>query len=288
MSFFNINFFNIGNTFQLLQQVPTPSTYSNIKLFGGATFDDLWGVKKILAQAEINALDFYSEPEWNVSTFLLAKFNNNLQGGNIISLPAPITNWLLLRKAQSEAKFTQLADLDDTVDTYVDYTARSMEDYTYQWIPVADDLIGEPLQADVASTDFTTVNLIDPLTGDAYSFCLDMQLSEIATQEDFTINQTKGKFDTTLRGNRRTKVGTIGVIASSNDSTNLTAIEQDRLFLEQLENFVLSDNVKLLKYPKGFVYKVQTHNWSMSKKDGTQDGKTVYKIAFEWIEVGDL
>lgn len=288
MSFFNINFFNVGNIFQLLDSVPPTSIYSNIKLFGGGIFDTLHGESYIYDQTKIDSLDFYSNPEWTAPTFLLMLFDNNLQGGNIISLPAPITNWLLLRKAQSEAKFTQLSNLDADVDIYVDYTARSMEDYTYQWIPVADDLIGEPLQSDEVSTDFTTVNLIDPLTGDAYSFCLDMQLSEIAIQEDFTINQTKGKFDTTLRGNRRVKVGTIGVIASSNDSTNLTAIEQDRLFLEQLENFVLSDNVKLLKYPKGFVYKVQTHNWSMSKKDGTQDGKTIYKIAFEWIEVGDL
>lgn len=288
MPIFNIGYFNAGNTFQLLNQVPTPSTYSNIKLFGASIVDDLWGVSRIMTQSEINNLDLYTEPQWGIDTIILANFDNNLQAGNIISLPTPIDKWLLLRKGQNDAKFTKIAELEANVSEYVDRLAVSKEMYQYELIPMAGDLLGEPLLSDPTPTDFTKVVLLNPDETEGYSFCLDLSVSDISVEEDLVVNDTKGKFQTILKGNKEVNSGTISFIATSNSDT-YNELKQDVAFLDGLKDFILNGEDKILKFTSGFSYRVSTSDFSKSEKQGNDaKGNKVFAISFSWREVGEL
>lgn len=284
---FNINYFDT-NAFQSLIPLPTPSVYSGIKLFGSGTFDDVWVENYVRSYSEILALDFFSEPIWDVRTLFLAHFNNNLQGGNIINLPNPIDSWTILRRGKNDAKFTKIAEVSANVDTYVDRFARSNEEYVYQLIPVAGGFLGEPLLADAVGTDFTRVTLIDPVDNIGYEFCYDMSMSEISTEEDLIVSDTKGKFQTFLKGNKEVSVGTLSVIATSNSITT-AEINQDLEFLNELRAFILNGKSKIIKFPKGMMYRVYTSDFSMARKDGVDaHGNQIYRIGFEWREVGEV
>jgi hypothetical protein len=284
---FNINHFDT-NAFQSLIPLPVATTYSNIKLFNTGTFDDVWVENYVRSYAEILALDFFSQPIWTVRTLFLAHFNNNLQGGNIISLPNPIDKWIILRRGKNDAKFTKIAEVDANVDTYVDRFARSKEEYVYQLIAMAGDSLSEPLVADAVETNFTKVTLIDPVDNIGYEFCYDMSMSEIGVEEDLIISDTKGKFQTFLKGNKEVSVGSISMIATS-DSITSDEINQDLEFLNGLKAFILNGKSKIIKFPKGMMYRVYTSDFSMTRKDGVDSyGNQIYRVGFEWREVGEV
>jgi len=288
MSIFNISYFNSQNQFTQISEVPTPSTYQKVRIHGSGYFDDLHGISRVMTQSEISSLDFAESPTWDGETFLLAKFNGNLQAGNITSLPTPITSWLVLRKSKFDSKFSKISEIGVSEKVYIDRLAKSNDNYTYQFIPKATDLLGEPIESDALDTDFNKVILLDPDTEVGYSLCLDMSLSEISTVEDVSINDTRGKYPTMLKGNRNYRVGTVGVLANSNSITE-PELTQDIEFLRNLEDFINNGEEKIIKFPKGFTYRVITNNFAKMKKQSlTSQGETIYRISFAYTEIGDL
>ena len=285
---FNLSNFNSGNILTQLNQVPTPSTYSKISIFGSATVDDLHGVSRIYTQTEINNLDLYTEPTWGLDTFILAKFNNNLQAGNIVSLPSPITKWIVLRKGKNDAKFTKLAEIEANDTTYIDRLAKSKEEYTYQLIPVAGDLLGTPLQTVPIDTSFKKIVLLDPDTEEGYSFCLDLRMSDIQIDEDVSYKDTRGKYQTELRGNKKVNNGSIGFLAKSS-AVDSTELEQDLAYLQAFEDFINNGQPKILKIDNGYIYKVATSNFGKQRRNSVNNnGETLFNLTFNWREIGEV
>ena len=288
MSFFNISFFNASTFLTRLYEVPTPSAYSNIKVFGECTVGTVYGERRILTDTQISNYNPKVEQTWGTHTYINAKFDNNLQAGNIVSLPASIDGWIVQRKSSTESKFTTLANVSASTIAYVDKLVKSKTTYIYQLIPKAGSFLGAPLQSDPTTTDFKKVILMNPLTEEGYSFCLEIQFDALTTNEDVVTSDTKGKYPTVLKGNRRYKTSSIGVIAVS-DADTANGIQQDEAFINQLESFIFSDVEKIIKYPKGLTYRVQTNNFVATKLEGLDNqGNTVYSLAFEWTEIGDL
>jgi hypothetical protein len=284
---FNINYFNSNNVLQSLSPLPTPTSYNKISLFGGAKFDDLWGENYIRTVAQINQLDLYAQPQWTVNTICLAHFNSNLQGGNIISLPSSIDGWIIQRRANGDAKFTTIATVGASVDTYEDRLVSSKETYIYQLIPKTGTVLGSPLESDPVSTDFRSVIVLNPITQEGYNFCLNTVANAITINEDVTQSDTKGKYQTILKGNRRFKSGSISTIAKSNSTVD--GINQDIKFLDQLEDFIQSSDEKIIKFPKGFTIRAVTFNMNYTQLDGVdQNGNTLWAVSFDFVECGEV
>lgn len=288
MSFFNVNYFNGNSFFTRMYNIPVPSSYSNIKLFGGGVFGTLYGERRIYSDSDIANINSKVEQDWLVSTYINAKFNGDLQAGNLTSLPSPIDAWIIQRRATGEAKFTTIAEVGASVDMYEDRLVKSKQTYTYQILPRAGTVLGAPLEADPVTTNFDSVVLLDPLTNEGYSFCLNLQLDSVTVNDDVVSSNTKGKYNTILKGQRRFKSGSIGVIAVSTIEIG-GALDQDILFLEQLEDFIVNNDEKILKLPNGMTYRVITSSMTYTKLDGVDvNGNTVFSIAFGWTEVGEL
>ena len=285
---FNLSVFNFGNVFNQLNEIPTPSTYSNIKLWGDFNFTNLHGQSRILTQTEIDSVPFDEYSDFDIDTFILAKFNNNLQAGNIVSLPSPITKWIVLRKGKNDAKFTKLAEIEANDTTYIDRLAKSQNQYIYQLIPVADDLLGTPLQTVPIDTSFKKIILLDPDTEEGYSFCLDLRMSDIQIDEDVTYKDTRGKYQTELRGNKKVNNGSIGFLAKSS-AVDSIELEQDLAYLQAFEDFINNGQPKILKIDNGYIYKVATSNFGKQRRNSVNNnGETLFNLAFNWREIGEV
>ena len=288
MSFFNISYFNAGLGFLRLYETPSPSSYSNIKLFGAGKFGTLYGERRIYSSSDISSINPKVEQDWLTDTYINAKFDNNLQAGNYTSLASPIDGWIIQRKATTDAKFTTIAEVGAMVDTYEDNLVSSKQTYIYQLIPKAGTVLGAPLESDPVSTNFRTVILLDPLTQEGYSFCLNLQIDGITVNEDITTSDTKGKYQTVVKGNRRFKSGSIGIIASSSVDIN-GGIDQNVAFLNQLEDFIQNSNEKIIKFPNGFTFRVSTGGFNYTKLDGVDaNGNMLWAVSYDWAESGDL
>lgn len=288
MAIFNLSNFNFNNVFQAIPQTPIAGIYTNIKLFGNAIFDDLEGTHEIMTQQQIDDLSFTEIREYGVLTFLLAQFNNNLQGGNVTSLPAPIDGWIVLRKEINDAKFTKVDELEAIDLEYIDRLANSNSQYVFQFIPKTGDFLGQPMESNEVLTQFNKIILLDDKSENGYSFCLDLRLSETNIEQDITFNDVRSKFQTALIGEKEVHVGSMGFIANSNSVTELE-FEQDFQYMKQFEAFLLNGEEKILKFTNGYMYRVITSNVSLTKKNGNINGNSsVWIINFEWREINEI
>jgi hypothetical protein len=288
LAIFNLSNFNFNNVFQAIPQTPIAGIYTNIKLFGNAIFDDLEGTHEIMTQQQIDDLSFTEIREYGVLTFLLAQFNNNLQGGNVTSLPAPIDGWIVLRKEINDAKFTKVDELEAIDLEYIDRLANSNSQYVFQFIPKTGDFLGQPMESNEVLTQFNKIILLDDKSENGYSFCLDLRLSETNIEQDITFNDVRSKFQTALIGEKEVHVGSMGFIANSNSVTELE-FEQDFQYMKQFEAFLLNGEEKILKFTNGYMYRVITSNVSLTKKNGNINGNSsVWIINFEWREINEI
>ena len=74
-------------------------SYNKATLYGKSLVDYIWVKNKVDTQEEINStLSLTYEPEWDSNTFLLANFNNTLNGGNIASVGDRILYWQIYKR----------------------------------------------------------------------------------------------------------------------------------------------------------------------------------------------
>ena len=79
-------------------------SYNKATLYGDALVDYIWIRNKVDTQNEIDAtLSYTYDPEWDANTFLLAPFNNTLNGGNVTSVGDKILYWQVYRKKKDDA-----------------------------------------------------------------------------------------------------------------------------------------------------------------------------------------
>ena len=119
MSFLGYNSFLGYSTLQTVSPFVTTSTYTGLKVFGDCIIDNIHMVNYTMTEDEINAIDSNQTPTWiGGKTIFLATFDSeNLDGGNVKGLVSPITEWVVLRKKVSDSKYTELARLDDLVES---------------------------------------------------------------------------------------------------------------------------------------------------------------------------
>lgn len=291
MAIFNLSNFNFGNAFIRVLENIVPSSYEGIKIYGSGNFARIYGVNYIYTQAEIDELDGnqpFPDREWTVDTFIWAQFLNNLQAGNITSLPAPLDGWKVQRQGKNESKFATLGELGSEETEFVDRLAKSKESYIYRVIPKTGDVLGSPLDSDIIDTSFKKIVLLDPDTQEGYSFCLDLRMSDIQIDEDVTYKDTRGKYQTELRGNKKVNNGSIGFLAKSS-AVDSTELEQDLAYLQAFEDFINNGQPKILKIDNGYIYKVATSNFGKQRRNSVNNnGETLFNLAFNWREIGEV
>ena len=263
-----------------------PVTYSNIKIYGTSTIDDIHLLNYKMSQSEIDNLDFYVEPFWNEHTLMLAKFNNNLNSGNITYLPALIDKWIVFRREINESKFTKIDEINDgKAKEYTDFTSYSNGLFIYNIIPNSGDYLGIPLETDVIDNKLESWFLISNDGNKIYNMCLNFKSTQIQNNESISQNETFGKYDITSKSNRDFNSSHIQFIPSQSNNNN--EIVQPVSYINDFESFIKNTEIKLLKSPKGEIWKVITHGFNKSLFSDSDYNQT-YIVDFDWIEVENV
>jgi len=272
------------STFFQKPPLPTPSIYDRITFYGDIIIDNVWIRDRILSDAEIDAMNYKIDPTWTSDTIFLALFENgNLNAGNLINLTSPILSWDIYRRTVEDNILTYLDSVDVSIKTYVDYTTQAYKTYIYEIFPITATEIGSALQTDPLYTNYYGYYLIDPDTGTAYKFDLNLSSSDFQYEEDVTEYKTYTKYPAVSRGKLNYLKHSITVLAGTiqcPDGTFLQPID----YLNTLEAFITDGKVKLYKTRKGGIYKVYTRNYKYKALD---DGITEQPmlVSFDVFEV---
>jgi len=263
-----------------------PVTYSNIKIYGASVIDDVHLLDYEMTSTQIAQLDFYVEPEWDDNTLLLAKFNDNLNGGNITYLPALIDKWIVSRREINESKFTKIDEIDvSNAKEYTDYEVYSNTSFIYNITPVAGDYMGTPLQTEPVPVKLESWFLLSLDASTIYNMCFNFKSTTMNLNESVTQNETFGKYDLLSKGNRSFDSSHIQFIPSQSNNNN--EIVQPVSYINDFESFIKNTEIKLLKSPKGEIWKVITYGFNKSLFSDSDYNQT-YIVDFDWIEVQDI
>lgn len=237
-----------------------------------------------------------SEESWNMHSIILGNFENTLESGSIVvSIPYPLTNYIIRRKEVGGSLNPILTTLDYDRDlvTYTDYTPRNNVNYIYTLSPYYSDgsdsgyiegrgltnnqEIGDKVSfwgytlSDVASTPTTQ-----------YLFDMEIESGEVNVVTDFKKYDNYTQFPTARFGNRRYKEGSLRTIPYTfNSGTDTYTI--DITLLDEIEAFINNKGTKLLRNPAGEAIYCITTNFSYKYNDKIPEQP--YTINFSWIQI---
>ena len=277
------------SVFEQAQSKPVARQYSKIKVYGNATIDKLHVRSTALDNTTLQNIILTDQSQWTPDTLLLARFENNLGGGNIVSLTESITNWQVNRTDTSSNVLKVLGTVDVSQTSYVDYTAQANKTYQYEVFGLSTNQISEGLLSSQILTNFYGHYIIgQDSNGTTYAYKLDLNasLGSVTNNEDFTEYPSYTKYNSYAKGQRNYLSGTISAIAGDIQS-NTGEILQTPDYIDTLRNRIQDISTKYLKTRKGEVYLVKTHNFSMQVLDNGI-GSQPYIVQFDFAQCADL
>lgn len=263
---------------ELSTAIPLKKAYNTI-LFEGECYLDDFQLKKVeLSDTEIEGIT--TARTWDINTLLLAKFEDNVEAGNLVNSGLPITKWVIRRKGDNESLSTLLAEVDYSLTntTYVDYTPSNNVEYTYTLYAKSGDTEGLGLEV-LSMADFFGWILTDN-NGTSYNFDMEVDSENIQTVQDMKVYDGYNEKSTVRFGNRNYKTGSLKTIPYTINGNDITI---DYNLLTEIETFINNKQAKTLKHSSGMTLNVVTHDFSVKYFDKIQSQP--YTINFKWMEV---
>lgn len=234
----------------------------------------------VLYESELDNVN--ERGRWNSLTKFLARFNGNLEAGNIALDEAEISGLKIKRKRTENDIYTDL-DLVDYVPnslmSYKDYFARSEIDYNYAVVPV--DVAGiEGVITPITTTpQFEGWWLIDPDYPEENNFQFFYNIDDmtITTDEDRSEISTFGKYPLVRYGQKRAKRGSL---------TGLLIPEGENVVKQykRLDYLTKQHKPLLLKDSKGRSCYVDV---SAPQEVVLQKPSGLSKVTINWVEVDE-
>lgn len=235
----------------------------------GMVISNVWGQEKVNIGGEwtnmtTEYLDSYNplSAVWTKYTYLLANFNNNLNGG-IIDGVGNITKWVLYRWDDKTRQAVLLGSFDAETKQYIDYTVLLNTKYRYLLYVYGDNGSSSALQTDIISVNYYGYFLIDVENDIVYKFDTNFSGGDLQQNTEHSSFKTNNKYQTYNVGDLQYLSGNISALvryANSDDYTNNTVG-----LLQNLRDFIKDgERVKILKTRKGEGWYVFTYDYSDS------------------------
>lgn len=223
-----------------------------------------------------------TRPEWSIHTYLLAKFENDLEGGNVSLGGLEITHWKIRRRKITNLNFIDLDIVPTAQDGnfyYIDRTPVTSVIYEYEVIPLSGDIEGEAFTTQI-ECNYQHWWITDG--EESYPLYANLEVSDITTNMPRHIYEGFDEFPIISYGTQRYQSGRITAwILDGNAETSKT-------YRENLIRFLNNKKPKHLKSPKGDVWIVDTHTVShkyhlnLYRGDKEDD---VCSVDFSWTEI---
>ena len=140
-----LSFHALGGDARLTSAIPPKVQFTDIKIHGECTIDNMHLRNLVISNDDIIAQDFY---DWDFNTVLIARFDGSLEAGNLTNSDMPITAWRIYRKKKGELIYKLLVELpfNPTLAAFTDVTARNNVEYDYEVRPVSEGTEGNGIQ----------------------------------------------------------------------------------------------------------------------------------------------
>lgn len=190
--------------------------------------------------------------EWVLSTSFQAKFQNNLEAGNVTNQGIPIQKILFRRRKLTDLTWENMTylDYDKEIQNY-DLEDRYIEnnvDMQYSVSPVTQNIIGNGVISNI-KTDFDSLFL----TSKDYNMnCgYNLELSDIEYVTDYTIIKTlSNKYANLTGGGSNYRKGSVTCVSISDDTieNQNTIISSENKLNNEVEEYLNNGKLKLLRY----------------------------------------
>ena len=271
--------------------------YNKATLYGDSMVDYIWVHNKVDSQSEINqTLGYTYEPKWDANTFLLALFNNTLNGGNVTSVGDKILYWQVYKRKRGEATLRFLARVPASQYAIYDFNAVNNAEYQYILFAETAEYISAPLQQDGYTVtswwNWSLAKLTKSETDDKIYYAdsknvwlFDTELQSNALQQnlDKATIENFTQFPKISTGKKNYLTGSISAFLSNPHNARYEdTIEQYNAFID----FIADENPKLLKDRKGNGWIVDTTSNQMQYNDVTAEQITT--VNFDFVQLDDL
>ena len=271
--------------------------YNKATLYGDSMVDYIWVHNKVDSQNEINqTLGYTYEPKWDANTFLLALFNNTLNGGNVTSVGDKILYWQVYKRKRGEATLRFLARVPASQYALYDFNAVNNAEYQYILFAETAEYISAPLQQDGYTVtswwNWSLTKLTKSETDDkiyyadsknVWLFDTEVQSSALQQNLDKATIENFTQFPKISTGKKNYLTGSISAFLSNPYNARYEdTIEQYNAFID----FIADENPKLLKDRKGNGWIVDTTSNQMQYNDVTAEQITT--VNFDFVQLDDL
>ena len=271
--------------------------YNKATLYGDSMVDYIWVRNKVDSQSEINqTLGYTYEPKWDANTFLLALFNNTLNGGNVTSVGDKILYWQVYKRKRGEATLRFLARVPASQYALYDFNAVNNAEYQYILFAETAEYISAPLQQDGYTVtswwNWSLTKLAKSETNDkiyyadsknVWLFDTEVQSSALQQNLDKATIENFTQFPKISTGKKNYLTGSISAFLSNPHNARYEdTIEQYNAFID----FIADENPKLLKDRKGNGWIVDTTSNQMQYNDVTAEQITT--VNFDFVQLDDL
>lgn len=271
--------------------------YNKATLYGDSMVDYIWVHNKVDSQSEINqTLGYTYEPKWDANTFLLALFNNTLNGGNVTSVGDKILYWQVYKRKRGEATLRFLVRVPASQYTLYDFNAVNNAEYQYILFAETAEYISAPLQQDGYTVtswwNWSLTKLTKSETNDkiyyadgknVWLFDTEVQSSALQQNLDKATIENFTQFPKISTGKKNYLTGSISAFLSNPYNARYEdTIEQYNAFVD----FIADENPKLLKDRKGNGWIVDTTSNQMQYNDVTAEQITT--VNFDFVQLDNL
>lgn len=225
-----------------------------------------------------------TKDDWQFDTFLLAKFQNSLEAGNISLGGLPIDGFRIRRRRIDTTKLQDLGIIPLNQEGqfyFVDTGVRSGVTYEYQVSPVSGNIEGQPILVQIAiDFDYWWISDATYTTNESYPIFANIEISDIViNKQRYTYEDTFNKYPIVSYGNQQYKSGTITALLI--DSFMKISTE----YRQKVIDFINNGKPKYLRTNEGDIWLVDTH--TCSYKPFTNLIEPLSSITFSFMEVGE-
>lgn len=239
--------------------------------------------------------DFDISEDWTATTKLLALFKGNLYAGNVNLGVDNTTNIIVKRREVGDFEWFNMFNIPvESVESFdfnlIDRYASGGVDYQYAVVPIIDGLEGEynfgtseETGENYIACNFGGFILLDRDT--EYASYLDVSFDTQKNQTRNSVVPLNSKYPYIIKNSQNNYY-------SGNASATFVKVEdcehikkESRKYREELLDFLVNDNVKILKYFDGRTFMIEIIE---PPTDTASEHPDKHAISFTFTEVGDV
>lgn len=241
---------------------------NKIEVNGACTLDYIWVTNTDIdenLESVLNNIGY--EPNWDINTQLLARFNHSLNGGNAGDEAGnTLKGWKVYRQNIEGSTLKYVKTLEPSEIFLVDYNTEWGQSYIYYLFPDYEEAMGSPFVSGVVKACWVDWILLlcreekenEFAVEESFLFQLNTNSGQMNNNADVSVFKTYGQYPRVIKGQSNYLSGQLSSLVGYMGETDgeLQYIEKLSM-IERLRNLNTDQRRKFLKDKKGHVWEVE-------------------------------